>query len=191
MRLLVQLVAFLALASLASADTHPRMASDGIYIGTRLAPGSAFLAGWDLDVYLLKNRAVSLGPAASIALLGADRNDGMEQDALVTVDLRLKIGLNHPGDAWRPYLIVGGGVYWARFPDDENVVEWRGEPLRIAVPAADGFGGVFSLGVGGDVFVSRHWGVTASFVTHVRLSHFRDRMPALWAALSVGIRFGI
>src|ERR1035437_5146746 len=88
----------------ALADRRPTMATDAFYVGVRLDPGAALVFAWDLDVYLLRNRAISVGPGVSLSLLGSPATGGRTQDLLVAADVvRLKVGVNSPGHDWRPF----------------------------------------------------------------------------------------
>jgi hypothetical protein len=183
----------------ADARDRPTVATDGFYIGTRLAPGAALLAGWDLDVYLMRDRAVSVGPGVSVAVLGPHAPGGGRQDILLTVDVaRLKLELNSAGEEWRPWVVVGGGFCWVRFPaqsDDGVTVATGPDPGDTATgarsyPKAEEFLGVFTFGAGADLFVGGPMALSLAALTHVRASAL-ERLPELWVDLAVGIRFGL
>lgn len=175
----------------------PRVATDAFRFGARLGPQSALLAGWDLDVYLMRNRALSLGPAADVSVLGSEQFDGSDQDILLTVDaLRLKVGLSEPGQDYRPHFIFGGGFYWSRLSaavqEDVVVVAEDGSLATGSIPhpEEDSFGGLITVGIGVDWFAARHWGLNMQILTHFRVSG-NDRLPDVWSSLSLGLRFGI
>src|SRR3990172_12997653 len=67
----------------ARADGPPRIASDAFWVGVRFGPDGALSAGYDLDVYLTDDRAVSLGPGATVSVLGKDAPFGQRQDFLL------------------------------------------------------------------------------------------------------------
>lgn len=183
----------------AFARERPTVATDAFVIGTRLVPRAALLAGWDLDVYLTHDRALSLGPAVSVAVLGPSASGGAEQKLLVAVDVaRLKIGVNEAGGEWRPYFMLGGGFSYVHLTEqaDPDVT------VRLALDGgtdATGerryeevkkFLGILSFGAGADLFVGGPWALTLAMTTHVRLGGL-DRMPELWEELTAGIRFGL
>lgn len=185
--------------AVAEARDRPSVATDAFYVGTRLAPGAALLAGWDLDVYLSRDRAVSIGPGVSVAVLGPDSPAGTAQDILVAVDVaRFKLQVNSAGDEWRPYFMVGGGFAWVCQPGDTegSVTITIGEgPDDTATgarryPARERFLGIVSFGAGADLFVGGPWALSAAVVTHVRAGDIA-RLPELWADLMLGIRFGL
>ena len=181
----------------ARASDGPRLASDAFMLGGRLGPGGALLLGWDLDVYLGRSRALSVGPGLSLAVLASDRDDGTGQELLISVDaLRLKVGLNESGQELRPHLIAGAGFYYVRLSEaaesDVSLLLADGSTATGTREHAafDGFGALMTLGLGVDVFFSRYLGLTLQALTHVRLSG-TDRLLPVWSELSVGLRFGI
>jgi len=189
----------LALASgVAEARDKPSVATDAFYIGTRLSPGAALLAGWDLDVYLTRDRAISLGPGVSVSVLGPETG-GTTQDIMVAVDVaRFKLQVNSAGEEWRPYFMVGGGFAWVRQPaaTEGDVTISIGEgPDDTATgtrtfPARERFLGIVSFGAGADLFVGGPWALSLAAFTHARAGSI-PRIPELWVDLVVGIRFGL
>ncbi|MBI2893882.1 MAG: hypothetical protein HYY06_10045 [Deltaproteobacteria bacterium] len=183
----------------AAARGRPTVATDAFYVGTRLAPGAALLAGWDLDVYLSRDRAWSLGPGVSVAVLGSKAPAGAEQDLLVSVDVaRLKIAVAEAGGAWRPHLFVGGGFAWVRMPEqvESGVTVSTGEgPDENATgerrfPELDEFLGIVSFGAGADLFSDGPWAFAFATISHVRLRDI-ERLPEVWTELVLGVRFGL
>ncbi len=179
----------------AAADSLPEIATDAFYIGVRIDPGSALTMGWDLDVYLDSERAFSIGPRVSLSVLGTTQDDGSTQELLFAADvMALKVGLNEPGGAFRPYLTFGAGFIYFDLPEQSvatTVTTDMGamvEGMRV-LPQEDGFGGLLTMGAGTDIFVQRHWGLTFSLLTHIGLTE-TDRIPTAWAVLQMGIRFG-
>lgn len=183
----------------ATARGRPTVATDGVYVGTRLAPGAALLAAWDLDVYLSRDRAWSLGPGVSIAVLGSKAPPGAEQDLLISVDvLRLKVAVAEAGGAWRPHFFVGGGFAWVRMPEqvESGITVSTGEgPDDTAsgerrFPELDEFLGIVSFGAGADLFSDGPWAFSFGSISHVRLRDL-DRLPEVWTELVLGVRFGL
>ncbi len=177
---------------------YPRLTTDGLYVGVRALPDAALLVAWDLDVYVMRNRLLSIGPAVSVAVLGGDAiRPARPQDLLLAVDvIRLKVGLNEPGGRFRPHFLVGGGFTYYMLPehDEEGVTvipEGGTEPVtgRVHHPAESGFGGILTLGAGADVFFSNYLGMTGFGVVHVDFSE--GPLPTAWLELAVGIRFGL
>jgi hypothetical protein len=191
-------VATLAVPEAARADRRPTVATDGVYVGGRIEPGIALLAGWDLDIYLARGRQLSIGPGLSLAVFGTESNvAGRAQDLLLTVDVvRFKLGLGSPGAATRPFVMVGGGFSYVRLREelqhDALVLNadhtWtRGD---VAIPAVDGFAPIATLGAGVDVFPDARFGFTALMAAHIHPIG-SDRMPLLWFDMAVGFRFGL
>jgi hypothetical protein len=181
------------------ARERPSVATDAFYVGTRLSPGAALLAGWDLDVYLSRDRAISIGPGVSVAVLGPDTPAGTTQDILVAVDVaRFKLQVNPAGEEWRPYFMVGGGFAWVRQPaqvEDGITVATGDGPDDTATgarrfPARERFLGIVSFGAGADLFVGGPWALSLAIFTHARAGDV-ERLPELWADLMLGIRFGL
>lgn len=181
-----------------AALAHPRIASDGAFIGARLEPGAALSVAYDLDIYLTGNRFVSIGPGASFSFLGEDGSeDGRRQDYLLAVDvLRVKVALNGGEDWLRPYLFVGGGFYWAMLPDQQgelhDVVLEDGTLARgrNVYEGVEDVGGLGSLGAGLDMYVVDSFAIALLLVTHLRFSE-TDRVPLFWAETHLGLRFGL
>ena len=174
---------------------YPRLATDGMYIGVRVIPDAALLAAWDLDVYILRNRRLSIGPAVSVALLGdGDMRMGQRRQELLLVgDARLKIQLNSPGGRWRPHAILGGGFSYFRVPSQTvTLIEAteETEAVEAEFPTDNGFGGILTAGLGGDVFINRFLGVTFFGVAHFDVSSDTP-LPLAWLEMAVGIRFGL
>lgn len=184
-RILIAPVAFV-LALLGSTEAHaerrPILLSDGFYVGVRAEPGWALTGAWDLDVYPVADRVVSLGPSVAVNVLSTDANPLRRQDVMVSVDvLQLKVGLNHPGGFFRPFVLVGGGFSWLRWTVPEA-------PMVRAVD--EGFLGLLTFGVGADIWGTSRFGVTILNHTRVRLTA-NERVPLLWAELLVGVRVGL
>jgi len=172
---------------------QPRVASDAFYVGMRVEPGIALLAGWDLDVYLNSNRAVSIGPGVSVSVLGAGERAGMVQDLLVAADvLRLKVQVNDPGGEWRPYVLAGGGFTYARLPEQvvEGVTLSDGTMGDQRLPSLNEYAPMMTLGFGADWFAGGTWGLALLLQTHFHLSG-TERVPVVWSEIAAGIRFGI
>src|SRR5690606_37007095 len=155
MRRWAPIAASLAALLLFSGHAHarePRIASDAFYVGARIDPGVALLAGWDLDVYLSRDRAWSLGPGVMLSVLGTGERAGMEQDFMLSADvLRLKIQVSEPGGSWRPYLMLGGGFSYAQLPaqtEDE-----------VTFDELEKFTPMLTVGFGGDLFAGGSWGL--------------------------------
>ena len=198
-RLAVALLTLLGAPPAARADEFPTTASDGLFVGARLEPGGALALAWDLDVYLTGDRVLSLGPALTAAFLGTDGADlGRRQDLLLALDfLRLKVALNGGHDRFRPYLAVGGGIYYAWLPEQRSgpreVVVLPDETVATAelrYAEAEAFGGLLSLGGGADLYFVDNFAVAISLVAHLRLSG-EERVPLFWVETLVGIRFGL
>ncbi len=184
-RIAFALVAFVALTAQSSesrAERRPIILSDGFYVGVRAEPGWALSGAWDLDVYPVADRVVSLGPSVAVNVLSTDPNPLRRQDVMVSVDvLQLKVGLNHPGGFFRPFVLVGGGFSWLRWTVPEA-------PLVRAVD--EGFLGLLTVGVGADIWGTSRFGVTILNHTRVRLTG-SDRVPLVWAEFFVGVRVGL
>lgn len=197
---LVLVVALAALpfgpAAPARADGAPRIASDAFWVGARFGPDGALLAGYDLDVYLTDDRAISLGPGATISVLGKDAPFGQRQDFLLVVDvLRFKVQLNEAGEEWRPYFFVGGGFDYVSLPAAHEPAEVTPEGGMAVtgdhtVPDLREFQGIFSMGFGVDLFTGGAWALTAMLNNHFRIGG-TDRVPVLWLDFAIGVRFGI
>lgn len=182
MRLLATLVALLALAPAAHA-VEPQTMSDAIYVGARIDPGVALLAGWELDFYLDDARSLSLGPAASIAVFGTGERAGMDQELSVAVDgLRLDVSLNERPSSWRPYLVVGGGVSYTRLRAQEvGAVSYERDQLWAAMA---------TIGAGAELFTGGPWALCT--VLHARIHLWASqRLPLAWIELATGVRFGL
>ncbi|MGE0784561.1 MAG: hypothetical protein AB7S26_02660 [Sandaracinaceae bacterium] len=186
-------------ATSARADNRPTIASDGLFIGMRLEPGVALLFAYDLDIYLTGDRLISLGPAASFAILDEDGVElGRRQDWLLTIDfLRLKVALIEGDSEIRPYLFVGGGMTYASLPQQET------EPRDVLVlpdltpasaivryPAIEDFGAQISFGAGFDWYLVDNFALAVGLAAHLRLTD-EERLPLLWGELTAGIRFGL
>lgn len=179
-------------------DEGPRVATDGLYVGARGEPDVALLLGWDLDLYITGTRAVSMGPAISLALLGEEPSaEGRRQEYLVTLDfLRWKFQLNRVGSPVRWHVLVGGGMYWASLPEQQgpmHEIVLEGGTTTTAFlnyPYVEGLGAHFSVGLGVDVFVGPSFGVSVFTLGRVRLDDEMDRIPRVWAETGLGIRFG-
>lgn len=187
-----------ALVPATARAAYPRLTTDGLYIGVRALPDAALLVAWDLDVYLMRNRLLSIGPAFSIAVLGGDAiRPARPQDLLLAVDVvRFKVGLNSPGGRFRPHFIVGGGFTYYMLPDHDEegvtvVPDEGGEPVTGSVhhSAESGFGGIMTLGAGADVFFSNYLGMAAYGVAHFDFSE--GPLPEAWFEMALGIRFGL
>ncbi len=183
----------------ARALAHPRVASDGIFIGGRLEPGGALALAYDLDIYLTGDRLLSLGPAATFSFLGEDgRELGRQQDFLFAVDvLRFKVALNG-GDNWaRPYLFLGGGFYYASLPEQRSdpydvFVLPDGTPAtaELRFSAIEDVAGLASAGGGLDLYFIENLAVAFVLTTHLRIGD-QARVPLFWAEALVGLRFGL
>jgi hypothetical protein len=191
------IAATVLLPSTAEADRRPRLASDAFYVGMRVEPGIALLAAWDLDIYLQRDRAVSLGPGVSVAVLGTEDNtDGHNQDFLLCADiLRFKVGVNEAGGEWHPYFMLGIGFLYARLPaQEEGIRLTTGDPLPMEVtrqhPVLEEFAGMLTFGAGADLFSDGPWGLALIWQNRYRLSG-NSRIPDVWSELAIGIRFGI
>jgi hypothetical protein len=193
------LAAGLAPASTALAlAREPRVASDAFYVGMRVGPGAALHAMWDLDIYLSRDRSVSLGPGVGLSVLGTGERQGTVQDLLVAADvLRLKLEVDESGGEWRPYLMIGGGFSWAKLPAQDvtgvAVVGMDGMTTTTGtqrLPALEEFAPMMTLGWGADVFAGGTWGLALLIQTHFHLSG-SARVPDVWADVALGIRFGI
>lgn len=194
------ILALLALApSTALADERPTIASDGLFIGTRLEPGAALLFGYDLDIYLTGDRFISLGPAVSFAFLDEDGVElGRRQDWLLTVDfLRLKVSLIGGEGEFRPYLFLGGGMTYASLPQQEteerDVLVLPDETPATAIvryPEIEDFGAQISAGAGLDMYLLDNFALAIGLAAHIRLTE-QERLPLSWAEVLAGIRFGL
>lgn len=183
----------------ARADRRPNMATDAFYVGARVDPGAALVFAWDLDVYLLRNRALSIGPGVSLSLLGTPATQGRYQDLLVAADvLRFKVGVNSPGHEWRPFFLAGGGFSYARLPDQYDTgvtvvpsTDHHGMPTvgDVHYAALERFAPMLTFGGGVDLFFDGPVGVTLLWSNHISLSPI-PRMPDVWMEVSLGIRFG-
>ena len=190
----------LSRAAPARADRRPTLASDGFYVGARLDPGVAMLAGWDLDIYLSRSRMVSLGPGASLSVLGTAVSGGRQQDFLLTADvLRLKVGATTANGELRPFFLVGGGFSFVRLTDyvESNVtVTTPGEPAGVTHTGdqhyvrVEEFAPVVTVGAGTDLFTNGPIGITALLASHIRVVG-SARMPDVWLDVAIGLRFGL
>lgn len=190
-------LAVLLLPAAALARGRPGVASDAFYVGVRVAPGAAMNAAWDLDIYFDRDRAVSIGPGVSLAVLGSGEPAGAEQELLLSADIaRLKIGLNESGGEWRPFLMIAGGFSYTRLPaqsEDIVVTSGGGSPMVTVTrsfPALNEFAGIFTFGAGFELWSDGPWGLT-----FINQSHFHiggdDRIPVVWTEFSIGVRFGL
>ncbi|MBZ0115490.1 MAG: hypothetical protein K8H88_00745 [Sandaracinaceae bacterium] len=199
MRSRFALILFLfAMPLSAHAQRGPRIASDGLFIGARLEPGAALAVGWDLDVYVTGDRALSLGPAITFAFLGEDGVDlGRRQDFLFAVDaLRFKASMM-PNSEIRPYVFLGGGFYYAQLPAQQSgprtvlVLPDRTPAMALLDYAyREAAGGLLSGGIGFDGYLTSSFGLSVVVAAHIRLSD-DDRVPLAWADAMLGIRFGL
>lgn len=198
---LVAVAAFAALLDIrgapARADGMPRIASDAFWVGARFGPDGALCAGYDLDVYLTDDRALSLGPGATISVLGKDAPFGQRQDFLLVVDvLRFKVQLNEAGEEWRPYFFLGGGFDYVSLRAATETVEVTPEGSTMpvtgvrALPKLHEFQGIFSMGLGADLFTGGAWALSMMINDHFRLSG-TSRVPVMWLDFTIGVRFGI
>jgi hypothetical protein len=181
------------LPSTAEADRRPRLASDAFYVGMRVDPGVALLAAWDLDIYLSRDRALSLGPGISVAVLGTESTDGgRDQDFLLCADiLRFKVGVNEPGGSWHPYFMLGIGFLYARMPAQTEMFELGPmTPLTRPYSQLEEFAGMLTFGAGADLFADGPWALALIWQNRYRLSG-SSRIPDVWSELALGIRFGI
>lgn len=177
---------------------RPTVATDAFYVGMDIAPGVSLTGAWDLDVYLTRDRMLSVGPGVALAVLSGEEPAGQQYDLLLAVDVvRLKIGVNEPGNAVRPWFMVGGGFYYVQFPEEVvSVTGSTGDPMDDPVTVSrtlaedEEFGGLVSFGFGVDVFVDGPWGVTLAGINRVRISE-TDRLPEISAELLLGVRFGL
>lgn len=186
-----------AVTTEARADRRPSIASDAFYVGMRVGPGVALVGAWDLDVYLSRSRAVSLGPGVSVALLGSEAQPGERQNVLVMGDvLRLKVQLNEAGGVWRPYFLVGGGAgfVWLRAEDNPSVTVTPpgGTPVtgRIAYGEVSEFFPAMVAGMGADLYLTNHVALAFCALSRFRLTG-TERLPDAWAEMNVGVRFGL
>lgn len=188
--------AALLLAPAAASARRPAVATDAFYVGTRLAPGAALTGAWDLDVYLTRNRLLSVGPSVSLSVLADSEPAGQAIDLFVGVDVvRIKIGVNEPGGAFRPFFLLGGGFYYAQFPEERTQVRVAGAdgmPVtgEVVLPEDDEFGGLVTFGFGADLFIDGPWALTLVSQNRARAST-QDRVPELSTELLVGVRFGL
>jgi hypothetical protein len=163
-------------------DDRPTIVTDAVYVGARGEPGWALALGWDADFYLAADRAVSLGPAISLAVLSSDRLSERTPSLGLSVEVvRAKIGLNHPGGLFRPFALVGGGFAWTRFAQ------------RIEAPAGaqdEAWTGLFSVGAGADLWSRGRWGVTTLLFTRLR-AFGSERVPTASFEFDLGFRFGL
>jgi len=180
----------------AHADHGPRIASEAFWVGLRVGPDSALLMGYDLDVYLSDDRAISLGPGATFSVLGKDAPFGQAQDFMLTVDvLRFKVGVNEPNDDWRPYFFMGAGFDYVSLQAATETLDLSPpgdppSPIMHTLPALHEFEGAMTLGFGGDLFLGGAWAITTMVDGHLRLSG-SSRVPLAWLDVALGIRFGI
>jgi hypothetical protein len=183
---LCALLSGLALALVApearAVDDRPTIVTDAVYIGARGEPGWALALGWDADFYLAADRAVSLGPAISLAVLSSDRLSERTPALALSVDVvRAKVGLNHPGGLFRPFVLLGGGFAWTRFAQ------------RIEAPAGgqdEAWTGMLTVGAGADVWSRGRWGVTTLLATRIR-AFGSERVPTASFEFGLGFRFGL
>lgn len=177
---------------------RPTVATDAFYVGLGVSPGVSLTGAWDLDVYLMRDRMLSIGPGVSLSVLSDDEPAGQAFDLLLAVDVvRLKIGVNEPGHAVRPFFVLGGGFTYAQFPEERvTATGATGEPGEEEVTVTrtlledESFGGLVTFGFGVDLFINGPWGVTLAGLTRVRASD-DDRLPQIWTELLLGIRFGL
>ena len=183
------------------ADPRATLVSDGFVLGVRDGPGVGLTAAWDLDVYLLRNRVVSVGPGVAVTVLGTTPSSGgMAQNFYLAADvLRFKIGLNEPGHAWRPWILLGGGFSYTELPAQYS----RGVSVVPAInhtgaatsgdvyyPSLSEFAPMLTVGGGGDYFVSGPIALTAMLQARLHLWG-DDRVPDVSVEFLMGIRFGI
>lgn len=163
-------------------DDRPTIVTDAFYLGARAEPGWALAFAWDADFYLSADRAVSLGPALSVAVLSNDAPSPRTPVVSVSVDaVRAKFGLNHPGGLFRPFALVGLGFAWTRFAQ------------RIDAPAGsldEAFTGMVALGAGADLWSRGRWGITTQMLSRLR-AFGSERVPTASFELGVGFRFGL
>ncbi len=186
--------------SIAHADRRPTLATDAFYVGVRIDPGIAMTAAWDVDVYLLRNRTLSLGPGVSISVLGSPATNGRQQDFLLSVDvLRVKFGASSASGEWRPFVMAGGGFSFVRMPAQmvaDVGVDVRGTNGTMRVtgtqtfPALDEFAPMVTIGAGLDFFSNGPLGATALLVAHFH-PNGTSRMPDAWIEFALGVRFGL
>lgn len=194
--LFLVLAVFFAAPTLARADS-PRISSDGLYLGARFEPGVAFTLAYDLDVYLSRDRFVSIGPAASMSFLGSNGSElGRRQDYLLAVDVaRLKISLTQEPST-RTYILVGGGFDIAHLPAQEGslrdvtLASGTVASARLTFPEQSSVNGLISVGLGFDAYLNSHFGLATALVSHIRVGG-DDRVPRFWAELLFGFRFGL
>lgn len=180
------------------ADTLPTLATDGVYIGTRIDPGVALSAAWDLDVYLTRHRTVSVGPAVSISVLGTAVDGGRQQELMVAADVaRLKIGPVVGDGRWRPFLSLGGGFTYTRLAAqvmDNVMVNVPGAMAPVVgslrFPQLEEFAPLLSLGAGADWFTSGPIAISSQFVVHFH-PWGTSRIPETWFEFQAGFRFGL
>ena len=165
------------------ADDEPTSISDGVYVGARIDPGVALLAGWDLDVYLRDDRAWSIGPGVFVAVLGVGERAGMDQELFVAVDaLRFEMQMSEAGGRWRPFVVIGGGASYAR-------LRAQGEaPDRFE--AAEKITALATIGGGADLFTGGPWALSTLVQARVHLWG-SGRLPVVWLELATGVRFGL
>lgn len=182
----------------ARADRRPTLVTDGFYAGARLEPGIALSMAWDVDVYLRRSRAASVGPAVSVSVLNGLADPGRVQDVLVAVDaLRFKLGPSLAGGEWRPFASLGAGFTYARLPAGERtgveVIPSPGAmPVRgsIQYPALEAFSPLISLGGGVDWFTDGPIALSGQIVG--RLNPIGpERLPVAWLEVQLGLRFGL
>lgn len=182
-RFYVALAIVLASTGIARAEDEPTSISDGLYVGARVDPGVALLAGWDLDVYLRDDRAWSLGPGVFVAVLGVGERHGMDQELLVAVDaLRFEMQMSEAGGVWRPFVVVGGGASYAR-------LRAQGEP-PARLPAAEKITALATIGGGADLFTGGPWALSTLVQARIHLWG-SDRLPVVWLEIATGVRFGL
>lgn len=163
-------------------DDRPTIVTDAFYVGARAEPGWALALAWDADFYLAADRAASLGPGISLAILSNDRPSERTPSLSLSVDLiRAKVGLNPAGGLFRPFVLLGGGFAWTRFLQ------------RIEAPEGsfdEAFTGLVTVGAGADVWSRGRWGVTTQLLTRVR-AFGSERVPTASFEFGVGFRFGL
>jgi hypothetical protein len=182
----------------ARADRRPTLATDGFYVGMRVDPGVALLAGWDLDVYLMRDRIISIGPGVTLGVLGSPAAPGRQQDLQLAVDVaRFKVGLNAPGGEWRPFAMLGAGFSYTRLAEQRVAgvsVTPAGGGAAVSgeqvFPTLEEFAPIISFGAGADLFMNGPLGVTVLFASHFHPTG-SPRVPDVWVDLALGIRFGL
>jgi hypothetical protein len=181
----------LIVPGVACADRKPTTATDGFFVGARLEPGVALLGGWDLDVYLVRDRSVAVGPGVTASVLSTTTSTpGQQQTFLLAADIvRLKIGPSVTGDL-RPFVTIGGGFSYARFAEQNITTSGSSMAVALHYPSGEEFSPMASLGGGADWFLGGPVAVSLQMMAHYHIIG-SSRMPDLWVDLAVGIRFGL